>query len=56
MAAIDALFDKLLAQKASDLHLSVDYPPMMRHRGDLVPLEDHPASAARMLSVTCTRS
>ena len=24
------------------LHLSVDYPPMMRHRGDLVPLDDHP--------------
>jgi twitching motility protein PilT len=38
MAAIDALFDVLLANKASDLHLGAGYPPMMRSKGDLVPL------------------
>jgi twitching motility protein PilT len=38
MAAIAALFDELLVQKASDLHLAVGYPPMMRVRGDLVPM------------------
>ncbi len=40
MPAIDRLFDTLLAQKASDLHLIVGSPPMMRSKGDLVPLED----------------
>jgi twitching motility protein PilT len=34
--AIDKLFDQLLAKGASDLHLSVGYPPMTRVRGDLV--------------------
>jgi twitching motility protein PilT len=38
MAAIDALFDVLLTHKASDLHIGAGYPPMMRHKGDLVPL------------------
>jgi twitching motility protein PilT len=37
MAAIHALFDRLLAQHGSDLHLAPGYPPMMRIRGDLVP-------------------
>jgi twitching motility protein PilT len=36
--AIDKLFDQLLAKGASDLHLSVGYPPMTRVRGDLVAL------------------
>ena len=35
MAAIDRLFDALLAKKGSDLHLSVGYPPMLRVKGDL---------------------
>jgi twitching motility protein PilT len=34
---IFALFDRLLAQSGSDLHLAPGYPPMMRIRGDLVP-------------------
>jgi twitching motility protein PilT len=38
MARIDALFDRLLELGASDLHLGVDYPPLARARGDLVPL------------------
>ena len=36
MARIDALFDLMLAQNASDLHLSVGYPPMLRVKGELV--------------------
>ncbi len=38
MAAIFSLFDQLLAEKGSDLHLSVGYPPMIRKHGDLTPL------------------
>ena len=38
MPAIHALFDTLLQKNASDLHLSVGYPPMLRIRGDLEPL------------------
>ena len=40
MAAIDNLFDQLLAKGASDLHVAAGYPAMMRLRGDLVPLTD----------------
>lgn len=40
------LFDALLAAKGSDLHLSPNYPPMLRVRGDLVALPGHgPLSA-----------
>jgi twitching motility protein PilT len=38
MPSIDHLFDELLSRGASDLHLSIDYPPMTRVRGDLVPM------------------
>lgn len=40
MSRIDRLFDELLSQKGSDLHLSVGYPPLVRSRGELVPLRD----------------
>jgi twitching motility protein PilT len=40
MSRIERLFDELLAQKGSDLHLSVGYPPLVRARGELVPLRD----------------
>jgi twitching motility protein PilT len=36
MAKIDRLFDKLLEEKGSDLHLGVGMPPTLRARGDLV--------------------
>lgn len=39
MAAIDALFETMLQAGASDLHLSVGHPPMLRLRGELVPGE-----------------
>ena len=38
MAAIDRLFDYLLDQGGSDLHLSVGYPPTIRLRGLLEPM------------------
>ena len=34
---IDTLFDRLLEKGGSDLHLSPNYPPMLRLRGSLVP-------------------
>ena len=45
MPGIDALFDQLLDRGGSDLHVAVDYPPMIRHRGDLVPLSERPLTA-----------
>ena len=39
---IHSLFDRLLAQGGSDLHLAPGYPPMMRIRGDLVPTPGEP--------------
>jgi twitching motility protein PilT len=40
MAAIDRLFDELIERKASDLHLGVGYPPLLRIRGELVPTRE----------------
>jgi twitching motility protein PilT len=40
VAKIDRLFDRLLALRGSDLHLGIDYPPMIRARGELTPLRD----------------
>jgi twitching motility protein PilT len=37
---ISALFDALLAEKGSDLHLNIGYPPMGRIRGKLTPLRE----------------
>src|SRR5437764_5628983 len=42
MARIDAFFKLMAEQKASDLHLSTNNPPMLRINGDLVRV-DHPA-------------
>ncbi len=39
MPRIDALFDRLLSLKGSDLHLGVGVPPMGRVRGELIALE-----------------
>ena len=51
MANIDALFDSLLAQGGSDLHLGIGYPPMMRSRGDLVPMRAAAVDAREMQSL-----
>ena len=48
MAAIDRLFDELIGRGGSDLHLSVGYPPMMRLKGDLLPLASEPLTSAQM--------
>jgi twitching motility protein PilT len=42
MAAIDAMFQQLMDRKGSDLHLGVGYPPLIRARGELIPLRDEP--------------
>jgi twitching motility protein PilT len=48
MAKIDALLDELLRRRGSDLHLGVGYPPLLRARGELVPLREAPIEAAEM--------
>ncbi len=40
MATIDTLFEKMVERKASDMHLTIGNPPLIRVRGDLVPLDD----------------
>jgi twitching motility protein PilT len=51
MAAIDALFDALIAAGGSDLHLGIGYPPLMRLRGDLVPIRPDAVDPALMESL-----
>jgi twitching motility protein PilT len=48
MARIHRLFDELLSNKGSDLHLGVGYPPLMRARGDLMAMREAPVDAAEM--------
>lgn len=48
MPKIDRLFDKLLEEKGSDLHLGVGAPPMGRIRGELVPLRPTDLSQAEL--------
>lgn len=40
MSTIDGLFQKMVGLKASDLHLTIGNPPLIRAKGDLVPLEE----------------
>jgi twitching motility protein PilT len=40
MNKIDALFDRVLDMNASDLHLAVGYPPLVRSRGELLPIRE----------------
>ena len=42
MARIDAFFKLMLEQKASDLHLSTNNPPMLRINGELVRVDYPP--------------
>ena len=51
MARIDALFDQLLTTGGSDLHLGIGYPPLMRLRGQLVPMRDAPVQPDEMDSL-----
>lgn len=45
MAAIDAIFKEMKERGASDLHMVVGFPPLLRLRGELVPIE-HPVLTA----------
>ncbi len=40
MSRIEELFDQLIDQNGSDIHVSPGYPPMLRIRGELVPVGD----------------
>lgn len=48
MARIDPLLDDLLARGGNALHVAAACPPMVRVRGDLVPLRDAALSAQSM--------
>ena len=48
MAEIDKLFDAMLDSKASDLHLGIGYPPLVRARGELTPIQDTPLNKDQM--------
>jgi twitching motility protein PilT len=45
MANIDAYFEKMLEEGASDLHISVGVPVRIRVNGDLYPIQEEPLSA-----------
>jgi twitching motility protein PilT len=45
---IATLFDALLAEKGSDLHMSIGHPPMGRIRGELTPLREAPLTAPEL--------
>lgn len=51
MPALDRYFEAMLAKGASDLHLSVGYPAMLRIKGDLVAHDDRVLDEARMRSL-----
>ncbi len=53
MAYIDAFFEVLVEQGASDLHIGEGQPPKMRKHGDVTPIREEPITrdeAAYMLS------
>lgn len=53
MAYIDAFFEVLVEQGASDLHIGEGQPPKMRKHGDVTPIREEPVTrdeAAHMLS------
>lgn len=51
---IQQLLELTVARNASDLHLVVDYPPMLRVHGDLIPVAGAPAitDAEMLLAIT----
>ena len=46
MAEIDKLFEEMKGQDCSDLHMIIGLPPMVRKKGELVPIGDLPAMTA----------
>ncbi len=51
---IDTLFDRLLERGGSDLHLTPNYPPMLRLRGQLVADGDKPLTSAEIEAMLMT--
>ena len=51
MSRIDRMFDTLLSQGGSDLHLGIGYPPLIRLRGDLVAMRPEAMDPAEMESL-----
>jgi twitching motility protein PilT len=51
VAKIDALFDRLMELKGSDLHLGVGMPVMGRVRGELVPLTENDLTQEQLESM-----
>lgn len=45
MAKIDAFFQFMIEQGASDLHMTVGAPPLLRLHGDMVPMKYRPLTA-----------
>jgi len=45
MAQIDTFFRQVKEHGASDLHMVVGFPPLLRLRGDLIPLDAPPLTA-----------
>ncbi|MFN2165834.1 MAG: type IV pili twitching motility protein PilT, partial [Anaerolineae bacterium] len=50
MARIDAFLQLAMAQGCSDIHLAVGVPPMLRLRGDLMPIKFRELSASELES------
>jgi twitching motility protein PilT len=46
MAAIDEFLRETVQRDGSDLHISVDLPPLIRYRGELIPTEHPPLTRA----------
>src|SRR3989344_4797581 len=56
---LDDCLKKIVELKASDLHLKAGRPPLMRYRGDLIPMEGQEALSAedvqrQIYSITST--
>ena len=51
MPAIDALFEVLLREGGSDLHLGVGMPPLIRAKGELQPIRKHEVTKEEMATL-----
>jgi twitching motility protein PilT len=51
MPAIDSLFQTLIEQKGSDLHLAQSQPPKIRIHGDITPIREEPLSENEISSL-----
>ena len=49
MPALDRYFDVLIDKNGSDLHLSIGYPPMIRLKGELIPIANAPLDRATVI-------